>query len=249
MQFEQTGVQQVTIQGIYDENRSIGIGLPAVARRRTRQNYADQVDSLVDVRKASATSAGETRAAIERVLKPYPRVEGRGPDRVQGLADRAVQHDPEPALRDAVPRGRSSRSSASSTRSALSIYERTRELGLLRAVGHDPPAAALDGARRGRDHRDLRLAARARDRVVFAWAMVERGRRRGHRQFSLPVTQLVIFVILAGLVRLPRRRVAGAAGGQARRAGGDPVAVGPVQRRILYRVFEVPWEPAWRAGA
>ena len=67
MQFEKTGVQPETIQGIGEEDRSIGSAY-LLSLSSYEQNYVDQAESLVAVRKASDASAGDTRATIERVL-------------------------------------------------------------------------------------------------------------------------------------------------------------------------------------
>ena len=50
---------------------------------------------------------------------------------------------------------------------ALSIYERTRELGLLARGRHEPVPGALHGAMGVGDHRVARHASRARDRLVL----------------------------------------------------------------------------------
>ena len=98
------------------------------------ENYVDQADSLVAVRKAPGASAEETRATIERVLKPYPTVEVQ--DQTEFKDSQIAQFNTilnllyvmlllavVIALIGIV------------NTLALSIYERTRELGLLRAVG------------------------------------------------------------------------------------------------------------------
>ena len=74
MQFEKTGVQSETIQGIYDEDRSLG-ACYLLSLDSYERNYVDQADALVAVRKAPDVSKEDTRATIERVLKPYPTVE------------------------------------------------------------------------------------------------------------------------------------------------------------------------------
>jgi putative ABC transport system permease protein len=96
---------------------------------------------------------------------------------------------------------------------ALSVYERTRELGLLRAVG----------ATRGQ----LRSMVRAEALVIsvfgaleglvlgafFGWAVVDAMRSLGATQVYFPVPQLLIVAVLAALAGLlaaiaPSRRAA-----------------------------------------
>ena len=131
---------------------------------------------------------------------------------------------------------------------ALSIYERTRELGLLRAVGmtraqvrtmvrDEAVIISIFGSLLG-------LAIGLAFGRAFVSAVSDDG-----IVFALPVTQLVIFVILAGIAGLPGRCLARAAGRPPRRARRHSVAIGHVERgRDLYRVLEVPWEPLGTPG-
>jgi putative ABC transport system permease protein len=96
---------------------------------------------------------------------------------------------------------------------ALSIYERTRELGLLRAVGttrgqlrsivrSEALIISLFGAIEG-----LVLG------VVFGWAIVAAMHSQGVTQLSFPVAQLIAVAVLAGLAGIvaaiaPSRRAA-----------------------------------------
>src|SRR6516165_2216542 len=96
---------------------------------------------------------------------------------------------------------------------ALSIYERTRELGVMRAVGMT--------------RRQLRASIRWESAIIalqgtllgllvgvfFGWALVLAMKNQGITVFSLPVMSLVIMVVLAGLAGvvaaiLPSRRAA-----------------------------------------
>ena len=82
---------------------------------------------------------------------------------------------------------------------ALSIYERTRELGVMRAVGMT--------------RRQLRATIRWESAIIalqstflgllvgvfFGWALVLAMKNQGITVFSIPVLSLVIMVVLAGL--------------------------------------------------
>jgi putative ABC transport system permease protein len=96
---------------------------------------------------------------------------------------------------------------------ALSIFERTRELGVLRAVGMtraqlrssirwESVIIALQGTVLG-----LAIG------IFFGWAVIKASADQGIGQFSFPVTSLVVIVVLAGLAGvaaaiLPSRRAA-----------------------------------------
>ncbi len=96
---------------------------------------------------------------------------------------------------------------------ALSIFERTRELGVLRAVGMtrrqlrgtirwESVIIALQGTVLG-----LLIG------VFFGWALVLAMHGQGVTEFSLPYTRLLIVFVLAGLAGvvaavLPSRRAA-----------------------------------------
>ncbi len=210
MQFETTGVQHEKIQGLYAEDRAIGASY-LISLTSYEKNYTDQTDSLVAVRKAPDASDAATRATIERVLKPYPTVE---------VQDQAEFKDSQIAQFNTVLNLLYVMLLLAVVIAligivntlALSIYERTRELGLLRAVG-------MTRAQVRRMVRDeaviisifgslLGLAIG----LAFGRALVSAVSDQGIT-FALPVTQLVIFVILAGIAGFlagawPARRAA-----------------------------------------
>ncbi len=111
----------------------------------------------------------------------------------------------------------------------LSVYERTRELGMLRAVGmtrrqvrrmvrHESVITALIGAALG-----LPLG-------IFLAALVTRALGEFDVRFSIPVGQLVVFAIIAVIVGHHRRDHAGPARSEAERPPSAPVRVAPPGR-------------------
>src|SRR6185436_2874294 len=125
----------------------------------------------------------------------------------------------------------------------LSIIERRHELGLLRAVGMS--------------RRQLRSSVRWESviiallgtllglviGVVFAWAMVKALADQGIDKFALAAPSLLLIVILAAVFGV--LAAAGAARGQARRAGVD---LQLTFLRSLYRTFPRPCGRAHAPG-
>ena len=227
-------VQQVTIQGIYDENQSIGSRLSAVARARTRTNYTDQADSLVGVREGEGdVVGGRTRRVISRTVLRAVSRRSRSQDQTEFKDSQIAQFNTilnllyvmlllavVIALIGIV------------NTLALSIYERTPRARLAARGRDDPHAGEHDGARRSGDHLDLRVAARARDRARrSAAALVELRSATTASSFSLPV-------VAARDLRDPRR----ARGGVPRRRAAAGTTCEASPRGVTPVLYQsVPW--------
>jgi putative ABC transport system permease protein len=211
MVFERTGEQQVTVQGIFDERRTAGVGF-LLSLADYEQDYVDQVDTLVGVKVAEGESTADARAAIDDVLTSFPNVK---------VEDQAEFKESQIALFDTILNllyvmlllAVIIALIGIVNTLALSIYERTREIGLLRAVG----MTRKQVKRMVRDEAVIisifgSLLGLAIG-LVFGAALVSAIGDEGVK-FTLPITQLVVFVILAGLAGLlagmwPARRAAG----------------------------------------
>src|SRR5215211_633225 len=197
MEFPRTGVQQVPVKAIYKDNQLNGDYLLALSDYE--RNYSDQADSQILVKAAPGVAPADSRAAVDRVMADFPNVTVR--DQAQFREEQARQIDQIIALFGIV------------NTLGLSIFERIRELGLLRAVGAtrrqlrsmirwEAVIIAVLGAVLG-------LAVG----VFFGWTIVRALRSQGITEFSLPAGQLVVFVVAAGLAGilaavLPGRRAA-----------------------------------------
>jgi putative ABC transport system permease protein len=210
MEFPRTGVQQVPLKAIYKDNSLNGdflLGLTDYER-----GYADQADSQILVKAAPGVAPADSRAAVDRVMADFPNVTVR--DQAEFRAEQARQIDQIInlfysllglailiALFGIV------------NTLGLSIFERIRELGLLRAVGAtrsqlrsmirwEAVIIAILGAVLG-------LAVG----VFFGWTIVRALNSQGITEFALPVGQLAGFVLaaaVAGILAavLPGRRAA-----------------------------------------
>jgi putative ABC transport system permease protein len=210
MEFPRTGVQQVPVRAIYKDNSLNGDYLLSLADYQG--DYTDQQDFQVYVKAAPGVAPAASRAAVDRVTAAFPNITVR--DQAEYKAENARQIDQLInlfysllglavliALFGIV------------NTLALSIFERVRELGLLRAVGAT--------------RRQLRSMIRWEAVIIavlgavlglavglfFGWTVVRALRSQGITEFTLPVGQLVGFVLAAGVAGilaaiLPGRRAA-----------------------------------------
>jgi putative ABC transport system permease protein len=208
--FAETGDQTFTVEAIYDEQGpSNGY---AISLAGFEANVADVVDHYLAVNTAAGVSAAEARAAIETVLDDYPNASVKTQDEFKGAFAQRIDQMLNLvyvllclALLIAL--------FGIANTLALSVFERTREIGLLRAVGMS--------------RKQLRQSVRWESVLIallgttlgvaiglgFAWALVESLADAGIETFTVPTAQLgwvVVVATVASVVAaaLPARRAA-----------------------------------------
>jgi len=206
------GTTPLTVRTIYRNGNKEGLADYALSISTMSQHYTNQLDQYVFVNLASGVSPAEGRKAIDGVLKAYPNSE---------LQDQTEFKDAQAAqinqllgliyvmLLLAVIIALIGIANTL----ALSIYERTRELGLLRAVGMS--------------RRQLRSSIRWESVIIallgtlvglvigflFGWAVIQALKDQGFTRFAPPAGQLILVVIVGGLAGVlaaifPARRAA-----------------------------------------
>jgi len=206
-----TGTKTYTVQAIYSQRAMAGgdYVLPLAA---AEANFRQPLDISVYLKLAPGVTTAAARPALDRVLAAYPNATLM--DQAQYKAQQEQQVN---ALLNlvygllALAVGIALIGIANTL--ALSVYERTRELGLLRAVGttrrqlraivrYEALVISLFGAVEG-----LALG------VLFGWAVVAAMHSSGVTELVFPVTQLLVVTALAGLAGVvaaiaPSRRAA-----------------------------------------
>jgi putative ABC transport system permease protein len=209
--FKDTGRQELTVGLVYDER----VGIPGewlLALGAYEANFADQFDIQVFVRKAEGVDPEVALAAIEREAGAYPGTKVL--DQTAYKAEQTAFVDQLLGLVYALL-GLAILIALLGIGNtlALSIFERTRELGVLRAVGMtrnqlrsairwEAVIIALQGAILG-----LAIG------VAFGWALVTALRDDGFTELVIPGTALAVMMLLAALAglaaaALPARRAA-----------------------------------------
>ena len=209
--FVETGSVPMEVQYIYKEN-TFGDFFISLGAFDKNFSQAQRLDFLIFISLKSGVSGDEARAAIEPLLKPYPTAELR--DNKQFKEDQAAQVQQVVnlvyillglALIIALI--------GVANTLALSIHERTREIGLLRAVGMsrsqvrsairwEAVIISLLGTVNG-----LAIG------LIFGWSVVRALRDEGFTDFAIAPGQLLVvvlvlvfFSIVAAI--LPARRAA-----------------------------------------
>jgi putative ABC transport system permease protein len=210
MEFPRDGVQQERVVAIYKDNNLNGdylVGLGTYAK-----GYTDQQDQLVLAKAAPGVAPATAGDAIKRALADFPNVQVQ--DQAAYKASTAKQIDQLLGLVSALLGLAILIALFGIVNTlALSIFERVRELGLLRAVGAT--------------RRQLRSMIRWEGVIIavlgavlglvigtfFGWTMVRALKGEGFTAFAVPGGQLAAYVVAAGLAGilaavLPGRRAA-----------------------------------------
>jgi putative ABC transport system permease protein len=207
--FAETGEQRLTVAAIFSDKQQVGssylLGLPA-----HDANFTDRLDGKVLVKRAEDVSPGTARAAVERVTADYPTA--RLQDRSEYKRAQSAEVDKELGLLYVLLALAVLIALLGIANTlALSVFERTRELGLLRAIGMA--------------RRQVRAMVRWESVIIalfgtcmglviglfFSWAMVKAVPDQA--ALTVPLGQLAAGTLLAALAGviaaiLPARRAA-----------------------------------------
>jgi putative ABC transport system permease protein len=208
--FQDTGRTTLTVAMIHGENHPLGdyiVGLDTY-----EANVAEQYDAQVFVKSAEGVSVEETMRAVEGVAEAFPGAK---------VLDQDAYAEDTTAFVDQILGIVYALLALAiliallgiGNTLALSILERTRELGVMRAVGMtrsqlrsairwESVIIALQGTLLG-----LVIG------VFFGWALVTALRDQGLVVFSVPVLSLIVVVVIAALAGvaaavIPARRAA-----------------------------------------
>ncbi len=210
MTFARTGTQQVRIGAIFARNELLGRYL--ISDDLYDRNFTDRFDFVVMAKIAPGVSAGTARSTIQDVVDEFPGVKVR--DQTQVKADNRKQVNQILALVTVLLMLAIIIALFGIVNTlALSVFERTRELGLLRAVGMA--------------RRQVRAMVRAESvitsvmgavlglavGIVFGVALQKALDSQGITSLVIPVVQLASYVVLAALAGVfaavwPARRAA-----------------------------------------
>lgn len=206
-----TGTKTYTVQAIYTQ-RSVTGGDYVLPLAAAEANFPQALDLTVYVKLAPGVTTAAARPALQHALAAYPNAtlqdqaqyKAQQEQQVNGLLNLMYGMLALAVIIALI---------GIANTLALSIYERTRELGLLRAVGatrrqlrvmvrYEALVIALFGAVEG-----LVLG------VAFGWAIVASMRSQGVTSLVFPIPQLLAIAVIAGLAGVvaaiaPSRRAA-----------------------------------------
>jgi putative ABC transport system permease protein len=211
MEFAASGPQEVPVAGIFTNKSLVGTDY-LISLKTYNQNFPEHVDTTVLVKAAPGVAPEDARAALTKVEKKFPGIQVE--DQTELEERSAAQVDQLLGLVTALLGLALVIALLGITNTlALSVFERTRELGLLRAVGMSRRQArsmirwesviiAIIGALLG-----LVIG------VFFGWALVEALADEGITELAIPGGQLLLYVLLAAIAGVvaaipPARRAA-----------------------------------------
>jgi putative ABC transport system permease protein len=212
MSFGKTGTQSLKIQTIYERTELAGTWLMDLSGFERNFGPQYQIDNQVFIQLNEGVSLAQGRAAIAPIVKDYPVAKLRNNAEYKKETEGQVTQIVNLIYVMLLFAVLIALIGIANTL-ALSIYERTRELGLLRAVGMT--------------RRQVRSSVRWESVIIsvfgavlglavglfFGWAVFAALRDQGFTQFAAAPGQLIVVVILAGIAGVgaaifPARRAA-----------------------------------------
>ncbi|MGH2699526.1 MAG: ABC transporter permease, partial [Actinomycetota bacterium] len=211
MEFPKEGVAEVPIVGTFENTDLIGSDY-LVSKGTFEQQYTTELDSVVLATVADGASTEQARAAVDNATTDFPNVT---------VENQAEFKDSQSAMVDQLLGLITALLALAliiallgiTNTLVLAVFERTRELGLLRAVGMS--------------RRQARSMIRWESVIIavigavlglvvggfFGWALVAALSDEGLGEFALPAGQLIAYVIAAGVAGIiaaipPARRAA-----------------------------------------
>jgi putative ABC transport system permease protein len=208
--FPATGEVDLQVAAIYEENGLVGDY--AISLDTFDANVSQVLDVFVLVNAEEGANVAAVQADLTKALRPYPNIEVQDQatlaekyatflNQVLNLVTALLLFAVVIALFGVM------------NTLYLSIYERTRELGLLRAIGltrrqtrsmvrREAGIIAVMGALFG-----VVIG------IAFGWALQQALESRGFSEFGIPTTELIVYVVLAAVLGwlfafLPARRAA-----------------------------------------
>jgi putative ABC transport system permease protein len=210
LRFAQTGTREFTVGGLYEDPQILGNY--AMSFDSFEENFAQQLDTYVLVKLAEGVSAEEGRRIVEGATESFPNVQVQDQagfkEQQEQLIDQLLAIVQVLLLLAIVIALFGIVNTL-----GLSIYERVRELGLLRAVGMS----------RGQVRRMIRAEAviiavlggvlGAAIGVLFGWAMQGALASLGVDRLRVPFGSIALYLAAAGLAGViaaiwPARRAA-----------------------------------------
>ena len=210
MFFPETGNQSFRVVAVYGTNQPIGDY--AISMQAFDASIASHVDNDVVVSAAPGVSKAQARQAIEHVLKGYPTAELMTKSEFKGYMASQIDKMLDlvyvllaMALVIALV--------GIANTLALSVHERTREIGLLRAIGMSRSQVRSTVRWESVLITLLGTVLGTTIGLAFAWTLVRALVNQGFNTFALPVQQLVVMVLVAAVAAIvaaavPARRAA-----------------------------------------
>jgi putative ABC transport system permease protein len=212
MEFPLTGVQDVRVAGLYGKTKDALTGDFIVSHETYDEHFSGKLDDMVAVKAAPGVDLARVRNALEAATRPFPNAQVQ--DQTEFRENQVAQLNRLLGLVTALLLVAVFIAFAGITSTlALSVFERTREIGLLRAVGMsrrqtrsmvrwEAVIIAFIGALVG-----------VVVGVFYGWAFVRALADEGITELVIPAGQLFVLLVTAGLAGIvaavpPARRAA-----------------------------------------